>query len=98
MRLGKVIGNAVCVLKHERLNNIKMAIVQPTDPYGSPVKRPLIVADYLGSAVGQTVYWVENGTTISRHLKIKSVPFRGCIVGHVDSIDMKDKKISLKDQ
>ena len=93
MRLAKVIGNAVSVSKHERLEGIKLLIIRPIDPEGMKLSKPIIVADYLNTASGSLVYWIEDGTTICKWMGIKSIPLRGAIVGQIDSIDLRDRII-----
>ncbi|MCJ7473291.1 MAG: EutN/CcmL family microcompartment protein [Actinobacteria bacterium] len=93
MRLAKVIGNAVSVSKHEKLEGIKLQIIKPIDPEGKKISKPIIVADYLNSAAGSLVYWIEDGVTICKWMGIKSIPLRGSILGQIDRIDLKDKTI-----
>jgi ethanolamine utilization protein EutN len=93
MRLAKVIGNAVSVSKHEKLEGIKLQIIKPIDPEGKKISSPIIVADYLNSAAGSLVYWIEDGITICKWMGTKSIPLRGSIIGQVDKIDLKDKTI-----
>ena len=93
MKLVKVIGNAVSVSKHEKLEGIKLQIIRPIDPEGKKISKPIIVADYLNSATGSLVYWIEDGVTICKWMGIKSIPLRGSIIGQVDRIDLKDKTI-----
>ena len=93
MRLAKVIGNAVSVSKHEKLEGIKLQIIRPIDPEGKKISNPIIVADYLNSAAGSLVYWIEDGITICKWMGTKSIPLRGSIIGQVDKIDLKDKTI-----
>jgi len=93
MRLARVIGNAVSVSKHERLEGIKLLVIEPIEPEGKKISRPIIVADYLNSASGSLVFWIEDGTTICKWMDKKSIPLRGAIVGQVDKIDLKDKVI-----
>jgi len=93
MRLAKVIGNAVSVSKHEKLEGIKLQVIKPIDPEGKKISKPIIVADYLNSAAGSLVYWIEDGVTICKWMGIKSIPLRGSILGQVDRIDLKDKTI-----
>jgi ethanolamine utilization protein EutN len=93
MRLAKVIGNAVSVSKHEKLEGIKLQIIKPIDPEGKKISNPIIVADYLNSAAGSLVYWIEDGITICKWMGTKSIPLRGSIIGQVDKIDLKDKTI-----
>jgi len=93
MRLAKVIGNAVSVSKHEKLEGIKLQVIKPIDPEGKKISKPIIVADYLNSAAGSLVYWIEDGVTICKWMGIKSIPLRGSILGQIDRIDLKDKTI-----
>ena len=93
MRLAKVIGNAVSVSKHEKLEGIKLQVIKPIDPEGKKISKPIIVADYLNSAAGSLVYWIEDGVTICKWMGIKSIPLRGSILGQIDRIDLKDKTV-----
>jgi ethanolamine utilization protein EutN len=93
MRLAKVIGNAVSISKHEKLEGIKLQIIRPVDPEGKKISKPIIVADYLNSATGSMVYWIEDGVTICKWMGIKSIPLRGSILGQIDRIDLMDKTI-----
>jgi len=93
MRLAKVIGNAISVSKHEKLEGIKLQIIEPIDPEGNKISKPIIVADYLNSAAGSLVYWIEDGVTICKWMGIKSIPLRGSILGQIDRIDLKYKTI-----
>jgi microcompartment protein CcmK/EutM len=93
MRLAKVIGNAVSVSKHKKLEGIKLQIIEPISPEGEKISKPVIVADYLNSAIGSLVYWIEDGATICKWMGIKSIPLRGSIIGQIDRIDLKDKTI-----
>ena len=93
MRLAKVIGNAVSVSKHDKLEGVKLLVIRPIDPEGKKVSKPIIVADYLNTASGSLVFWIEDGITICKWMGVKSIPLRGSIVGQIDSIDLKDKVI-----
>ena len=94
MRLAKVIGNAVSVSKHGKLEGIKLQVIKPVDPEGKKISKPIIVADYLNSAIGSLVFWIEDGVTICKWMGIKSIPLRGSIIGQVDKIDLKDKTVN----
>lgn len=89
MRIARVIGNAYATLKHEKLKGIKLTVIQPIDHDGEAVGKPIIVADYLNAAIGNLVYWIEDGSTICKVMQKRSIPLRGCILGLIDSIDMK---------
>ena len=87
MRLGRVIGNVVSVIKHEKLDGIKLVIVEPIDVQGKPKGSAHILADYLNAADGNIVFWIEDGATICKWVKTRSIPLRGCVIGIVDKID-----------
>ena len=89
MRLGRVIGNVISTIKHPKLLGIKLMVVKPTDPEGNRASTPVILADYLNTAVGNTVFWIGDGSTICKILGIRSIPVRGSIVGIIDNIDIK---------
>ncbi len=96
MRLGRVIGNIVSTIKHERLKGIKLLIVEPVGPDGAKNAAPIIVADYLDSGMGSLIYWIEDGATICKWMELRSIPLRGSIVGQVDKVDFKDPEQILK--
>ena len=96
MRIARVIGNVYATLKHEKLNGIKLMVIQPVDPKGLATGKPIIVADYLNAAVGNLVYWIEDGSTICKIVGEKSIPLRGAIVGLIDTIDMKKEGSTLE--
>ena len=91
MRIAKVIGNAYATLKHEKLKGIKLMIVQPINPDGDINGEAVIVADYLNTAVGNLVFWIGDGSTICNITGERSIPLRGCILGIIDVVDMKNK-------
>jgi len=91
MRIAKVIGNAYATLKHEKLKGIKLMIIQPINPDGDFKGKPIMVADYLNTAIGNLVFWIEDGATICKVTGERSIPLRGSILGIIDSLDMKNK-------
>ena len=91
MRIAKVIGNAYATLKHEKLKGIKLMIIQPINPDGDFKDKPIIVADYLDTAIGNLVFWIEDGLTICKATGERSIPIRGAILGIIDSIDIKNQ-------
>ena len=96
MRYGRVIGNIVSTIKNEKLNGIKLAIVEPLDPEGNVTGNNEIVADYLGAAVGNLVLWIANGTAICDRMGRENIPLRSSIVGIIDRIDMEKENKTIK--
>lgn len=89
MKFGRVIGNVVSTIKHEKLHGIRLAVVEPLDPDGNAIGSTEIVGDWLGAAVGNLVIWIADGETICAVVGRKNVPLRGSIVGIIDKIDME---------
>ena len=86
MQLGKVIGTVVATTKPEALTGIKLLIVQPVTPDGTPKGRPVVAAD--GTAMagpGDTVLVIASreGALV---LEKWFTPVSHGIVGIVDDV------------
>ncbi len=71
-------------------------IVEPIDPDANVIGKSIIVADYLNTAIGNLIFWIEDGTTICKWKGIRSIPLRGSILGIIGSIDMRHAKKVIK--
>jgi ethanolamine utilization protein EutN len=87
MRYGKVIGNVVSTIKNDKMQGIRLAIVEALDPEGNVIGGFEIVGDFLGSAVDSRIIWIEDGDCISGVMGKKNIPLRGSIVAIVDNLD-----------
>jgi ethanolamine utilization protein EutN len=96
LKFGRVIGNVVSTIKHEKLHGIRLAVVEPLDPDGNAIGSTEIVGDYLGAAVGNLVIWIADGEAISAVVGRKNVPLRGSIVGIIDKVDMEKSGIVIQ--
>lgn len=96
MRFGRVIGNVISTIKHEKLKSIKLMIVQPLDPDGKVIGKEEIVGDFLDAAVGSLVIWGADGQIISDAMGVGNIPLRGSIIGIIDKIDMEKLKKVIK--
>ena len=88
MKYGRVIGNVVSTIKHEKLKSVALLIVEPLDPDGNVIGNSEIVGDFLGANVGNLVIWAAEGDIIGRIMGVEKIPLRGSIVGIIDKIDM----------
>lgn len=88
MKYGRVIGNVVSTIKHEKLKSVALLIVEPLDPDGNVIGNTEIVADFLGAGVGELIIWAAEGDIIGRIMGVAKIPLRGTIVGIIDKIDM----------
>ena len=88
MKYGRVIGNVVSTIKHEKLKSVALLIVEPLDPDGNVIGNTEIVGDFLGAGVGELIIWAAEGDIIGRIMGVAKIPLRGSIVGIIDKIDM----------
>jgi ethanolamine utilization protein EutN len=87
MQLAKVIGDVVVTIKDANLHGIKLMVLQPLAPDGSPVGRTLVAVDAVGAGVGETVFFVR-GKEASFPFHPTQVPTDAGIVGIVDRVDL----------
>lgn len=87
MFFGKVIGNVVSIIKHEDYQGLKLLLVQPVHPDGTPWQDPLICIDIVDAGVGETVVYLDEGNSARQLLNLEpDGPVRPVIVGVVDEI------------
>jgi microcompartment protein CcmK/EutM len=86
LQLARVIGDVVATRKDDNLHGIKLMVLQPLAPDGTPVGRTLVAVDAVGAGVGETVFFVR-GKEASFPFHPTEVPTDAGIVGIVDQID-----------
>ena len=59
MQLGVVCGSLVAARQDERLNGLKLLVIQPIAPDGSPNGKALVASDAVGAGSGERVFWVK---------------------------------------
>jgi len=96
MRFGRVKGNIISTMKHDKLKSVKLMIVEQLDPDGKVIGKEEIVGDFLGSAVGSLVIWCADGRVICDAMGVENIPLRGSIIGIIDKIDMEKSKKVIK--
>ena len=96
MQVAKVVGTVVSTNKSEKLNGLKLLLVQPMEIETMTKKGGLIVAiDTVGSGAGEVVMLVAGSS--SRQTAITdSKPVDLSIVAIIDHIDLGDKRIFEK--
>jgi microcompartment protein CcmK/EutM len=87
MQIARVIGDVVCTRKDGNLTAMKLMVLQPLAPDGSPAGRTLVAVDAVGAGVGETVFFVR-GKEASFPFHPAEVPTDAGIVGIVDSCDL----------
>jgi microcompartment protein CcmK/EutM len=87
MQIAEVIGDVVATRKDENLTGLKLLILQPLAPDGTPVGRTLIGVDSVGAGVGERVFFVR-GKEASFPFYPVEAPVDAGIVGIVDHWDL----------
>ena len=83
MQIARVVGDVVVTRKDENLTGLKLLILQPLAPDGSPAGRTLVAADSAGAGVGERVFFVR-GKEASFPFYPVEAPVDAGIVGIVD--------------
>jgi ethanolamine utilization protein EutN len=90
MRLARVIGKVWATAKDEKLNSLKIALIQPVDEHDAPLGSALVAADSLSSRDGDLVFWVS-GPEATVPAEGMRIPSDVTIVGLVDRLDLSRK-------
>ena len=90
MLLGRVLGSAVCTLKYQDLEGVKLLTVQPLNKKLEPVGRIQVAADVVHAGPGDLVVMVRAREASLAMLGVKFVPIDLAIVGVVDELEVKN--------
>ena len=88
MHLGKVIGRVNATVKDERLEGVKLLVIQPVDHELNPKEQPLVAVDPLHSGPGDTVQYVV-GREAMLGLDIPNACVDAGVVGVIDSVNVE---------
>lgn len=89
MRLGEVIGSAVCTITVEPIKKNKFKLVKLIGPKDNQARGYSMVEDPLGIGYGEKVLISEDETTIAEMYDGKmDIPIRFCIVAKVDEVNI----------
>ena len=86
MKVCKVVGHVWSTKKEERLEGLKLMLVQDESPAGGK-KKTYVAADVVGAGVGEDVLVVTGST--ARSVFGGNVPMDMTIVGIIDTIEME---------
>ena len=88
MEVAKVIGTIWSTRKEERLNGLKLLIVQPINLRdGAGGRAPIVAADTVGAGIGETVL-VVGGSSARSAAADMSIPVDASVVGIVDDQEL----------
>jgi microcompartment protein CcmK/EutM len=88
MQLARVIGDIVATIKDSNLTGLKLLVLQPLSPEGTPVGRTLVAADSVGAGVGEHVFFVR-GREAAFPFYPAEPPTDAAIIGIVDRWDVE---------
>ena len=95
MKTGRVIGNIWATRKDERLEGLKLLIVQPINLLDdTPIREPIVAADIIGAGVGEKVIYVA-GSSARNAAGNRETPVDATVVGIVDDQEV-DKRAMEK--
>jgi len=86
MQLGKVKGNVTATAKAERLNGLKLLVVDVVDHKGNVLSSGQVAADTVGAGVGYAVI-LTKGTAARLSAGLSSAPVDLAIVAVIDHIN-----------
>lgn len=88
MRVGRVVGNLVSVIKEPTHIGKKMMLIRFLDDKGEETEEEYVYADASGAGVGDLVLVSEDGSAAETefHLENDVCTFDGVIVGVVDRL------------
>ena len=93
MRTGRVIGNIWATRKDERLEGLKLMIIQPINLLDdAALGEPVVAADIIGAGVGEKVIFV-GGSSARNAVGSQQVPVDATIVGIVDDQEIDSRAV-----
>ncbi len=92
MRIGRVVGNVICTVKHPALHGAKLLLVDLETPEGPLAGRPLLVLDAVDAGFGDRVLVVDEGNSAAQILGRSRGPVRALAVGIVDEVETAERR------
>ena len=89
MLLGRILGSAVCTIKYQDLDGVKLLTVQPLNKKLEPLGRVQVAADVVHAGPGDLVVMVRaREASLAMH-GVKFVPVDLAVVGVVDELEVR---------
>jgi ethanolamine utilization protein EutN len=89
MLFGRVKGSAVCTLKYNGTEGLKLLIVQPLNKYLQPVGVLQVAADVVDAGVDDLCVMVRSREAALAMPVVKFVPVDLALVGIVDELEVR---------
>lgn len=87
MQLARVTGTVVATRKSDRLDGLKMLVIQPIDPDGTPTGGYLVATDSTGAGPGEVVLYVT-GSSARQTDVTQNRPTDATIMAIVDTVQL----------
>jgi ethanolamine utilization protein EutN len=96
MLLGRVVGTAVCTIKYQDLEGVKLLVVQPLNKHLKPVGPRQVAADVVQAGPGDLCVMVRAREASLAMRDVKFVPIDLALIGIVDELDVRpDEKFDF---
>lgn len=95
MIIGRVVGTCVATQKDEKLEGMKLLVVQPTDVFGKASGSPVIAVDSVGSGIGELILYAS-GSSARQTQITQNKPVDAVIMAIVDSIECNGESTFTK--
>ncbi len=89
MLFGRVHGTAICTLKYQDTQGLKLLIVQPLNKKMEPVGLLQVAADVVDAGVGDLCVMVRSREAALAMPDVKFVPIDLALVGIVDELEIR---------
>jgi ethanolamine utilization protein EutN len=89
MLFGRILGSAVCTIKYDGLEGIKLLTVQPLNKRLEPVGRVQVAADVVQAGPGDLVVMVRAREASLAMPQVRFVPVDLACVGIVDELNVR---------
>ncbi len=89
MLLGRVKGTAVCTLKYEGTEGLKLLVVQPLNKRLEPIGGLQVAADTVHAGLGDLCVMVRSREAALAMPDVKFVPVDLALVGIVDELEVR---------
>src|SRR5438105_4801532 len=96
MILGRVVGTCVATRKDEKLEGMKMLVVQATDVHGKAAGGVVVAVDSVGAGVDELVLFAS-GSSARQTQTTKDKPVDAVIMAIVDTLELSGDVTFQKD-
>ncbi|RMG87884.1 MAG: ethanolamine utilization protein EutN [Chloroflexi bacterium] len=95
MQLAKVVGTVVASAKSARTEGLKMLIVQPIQPDGTPSGKYVVAFDAVGAGIGEVVLYAT-GSSARQTPATDNRPADATIMAIVDTVEVDGEVLYQK--